>query len=168
MRKLIQSWFVEILIVFVVIIAIIFYGEYYHVLIGVPNHIPSFAESLIIYWMSFIDFFNEIVRGAYLKPMVIGFSGLVLAWLVFRRIRWRLRRSDTFTSINCPKCNYPLVRIKRTLWQRRLSAFLPIRRLFCKKCKWKGLRIKSYDMIDVPSLGNRAQQKTATIKSSGE
>lgn len=164
MRKFLNSWFVEIILVVSVVSAFYLYGAYADIISESFVFVPGLAEAIIVNWLAFLDFFNDLVRGVYLKSLLIGVLGLTVVWLIFRRIRWRMRRSDVLTSMHCPKCSYPLVRIKRTTTQHYISMILPLRRLFCKKCKWSGVRIKSYDFADTPSVGNRMQQRTESIK----
>ena len=66
------------------------------------------------------------------------------ALLIAVRIRYRLLRSVRWTSPTCPKCGSDLARIRRTSFDRFLSAsFLPgARRYQCRNqsCDWQGLK----------------------------
>lgn len=85
----------------------------------------------------------------YLNPwFIIGMLGIGLFMLlVLWRLLFRLRATERFTSTHCPKCDYPLSRIKRTNVQRMFSKIVPVRKFYCKRCRWNGLRIKPYKPI---------------------
>lgn len=71
-------------------------------------------------------------------------AALLILILILWRLFWRFRTIESFTSTVCPRCGYPLSRIKRTNWQRKVSRVLPLRRFHCKKCRWTGVRLKPY------------------------
>jgi len=58
------------------------------------------------------------------------------------RIIWHLRSIDKLTSDKCPQCGNQMIRIKRTAFQRSIGKMIPNRKLYCKKCRWQGIRLK--------------------------
>lgn len=72
--------------------------------------------------------------------ILIVLSLLVLTW----RIRYRLRRSPSYAGTTCPACGGSLHRTRRTLMDRVVNQFVPVRRYRCKNpdCRWTGLRVR--------------------------
>lgn len=69
---------------------------------------------------------------------------ILCAVLIGVRVRYRVLRSERWISPTCPKCGSDLARIRRTSFDRFLSAsFLPdARRYQCRNqaCDWQGLK----------------------------
>jgi small-conductance mechanosensitive channel len=72
--------------------------------------------------------------------ILIALAFVILVW----RVRYRLRRSPSLTEITCPVCGGELRRVRRTLLDRVISQFVPVRRYRCKNldCRWTGLRVR--------------------------
>lgn len=70
---------------------------------------------------------------------------LILAALVaiLWRIRWRMMRSPTLTTLRCPRCSGEIHRVHRHLLDRLISLYVPVRRYRCANgsCRWQGLRV---------------------------
>lgn len=165
-RKFFKSWFFEIAVVVLLLLGIYFYQRISISLDQPSIYISDFGEWLIMTWFAFIDWYNNLLSGNYMEIIAIILASAIFIYVIFIRIRWRIRRSERFTATDCPKCNYPLSRIKRTEFQRMISNILPIRRLFCKKCRWKGTRIKPIDSVfKDSSTQQHLQSRTEPIKS---
>jgi hypothetical protein len=74
----------------------------------------------------------------------IGYA-LILgaAVAILLRIRWRLMRAPSLTSIRCPRCRADLHRVHRRTLDHAIDWYVPVRRYRCanRQCNWDGLRI---------------------------
>jgi hypothetical protein len=70
--------------------------------------------------------------------LILGAVG-ALSW----RVRWRLMRSVSLSTLRCPKCGGSLHRVHRRFLDRAISRFVPVRRYRCSnhECHWNGLRV---------------------------
>jgi hypothetical protein len=70
---------------------------------------------------------------------------LVLAALVLivYRLRWRLARRPSLTTLRCPRCGGSLHRVHRLSRDRLVSLVVPVRRYRCsrRECRWSGVRV---------------------------
>ncbi len=84
-------------------------------------------------------------------PMLLGVL-LALIW----RVRWRLERTPSLTTLLCPRCKSDLHRIHRRTSDRLLGLFIPLRRYRCsnRECGWSGLRVASGHQAHSPSLSD--------------
>ncbi|OQA46820.1 MAG: hypothetical protein BWY52_00525 [Chloroflexi bacterium ADurb.Bin325] len=75
--------------------------------------------------------------------LLILAATVALLW----RVRWRLRRSETFTALRCPRCGGSVYRKHRRSGDRLISIFVPVRRYRCanSECRWQGLRVTPVD-----------------------
>lgn len=92
-------------------------------------------------WSSAADWF----KGFSLSDATafILLAGVII--LAGLRLRWRIIRLPRLQSAHCPRCtSVELKRIHRH-WFEHLPALLgiPVRRYWCKKCGWRGLRINA-------------------------
>ena len=67
--------------------------------------------------------------------------GAVVAVLL--RIRWRLMRAPSLTSVQCPRCRSDLHRVHRQALDHAINWYVPVRRYQCtnRECNWRGLRV---------------------------
>jgi len=144
-KKLSRSWLIDLVVGLIAITLI--YSVFNFRFIAAEWLAPlvsSFNFSLD--WLS--DFWNnsyQIVRQTISLNLLakVGAVALLLLLIIWRLL-WRLRTIESLTATVCPKCGYPLSRVKRTNWQRQVSRILPLRRFHCKKCRWTGVRLKPY------------------------
>ncbi|MGM0588126.1 MAG: hypothetical protein ACQETE_06935 [Bacteroidota bacterium] len=100
------------------------------------------TEGALVWVTDASQWLHDLVTGLNMKVLLSGGAAVGVIVLSIWRLMWRLRSSARFTGTECPHCGYPLSRIRRTDFQRKVSKIIPIRRFYCKKCKWKGLRLK--------------------------
>lgn len=142
LKKLYRSWLFEFLLISVLLFVIIAYFNH-EIFAGyvseIENWVVEKGPSMVT------GFSGEFL--ALLSPKILAgfFGGLVLFLIIVWRILWRFRKSAKLKTYTCPKCSNPLVRIHRKGWQKALSKMLPVRRLYCRKCNWRGLRLKEID-----------------------
>ena len=123
------------------------------------------AKQLIQLFDESLQFANETITPLLFLKI---FAAIVILYLLLWRLIWRMRTFDKLTSTECPKCGYPLSRIKRTPLQRVASRLIPIRRFHCKKCRWTGARLKPYKPIplDIQEGAYRAYSQSEKIDTS--
>jgi hypothetical protein len=90
-----------------------------------------------------ISFITDIITHTRLSN-AIGYL-LILAALgaLVLRVRWRLMRAPTLTTIRCPECGGEIHRVHRHTVDYLINVFVPVRRYRCsnRECRWYGLRI---------------------------
>jgi hypothetical protein len=75
---------------------------------------------------------------------VVGLAFIAVALIVIAlRARWRLERSPSLTTLQCPRCGGGIYRIHRRFLDRLVSNMVPVRRYRCfdAECRWSGLRV---------------------------
>ena len=164
-KRFLQSWLIDAFVVLSII------------LVSIVLFRPELKDAVFAWMQSHVHIFEQIslwlelgktTTGKILTPTRIGVFGAVAASLYFLiwRTLWRMRRGKVFTSTNCPKCDTPMQRINRTLFQKYLSEMVPMRRFYCKPCKKKHLRIKPFfqespepETKNIPSTPDRIHIK---------
>jgi hypothetical protein len=77
---------------------------------------------------------------------VVGLVLILTAVIVVAlRVRWRLMRAPSLTTLQCPRCEGDLYRVHRHRRDRLVSLVVPVRRYRCSKpeCGWCGIRVVS-------------------------
>ncbi len=81
---------------------------------------------------------------------------LILAAMVaiFLRVRWRLIRTPSLTTLLCPRCRGSIHRVHRRLGDRMISWFVLVHRYRCsnRECRWSGLRVATSGRSPEPTL----------------
>lgn len=103
----------------------------------------AFADDFALWVNHILGWMHDTATGITLRFLIIIISAVGIVFLIGWRVLWRLRESKRLAGTDCPHCGYPLSRIRRTDFQRKISKVIPFRRFYCKKCKWKGLRLKA-------------------------
>ncbi|TNE74337.1 hypothetical protein EP331_02255 [bacterium] len=141
-RKFIKSWYFEVSLVLIAVLGII-----YILNIGaVHSWAKQTIHTLSGGYSQLLNEFQNMLHSENSLKIIGGiialfFSTVLLVW----RMVWRLQGSKKYTSTTCPRCEEPLVRVKSHGWQKKLRPILPLRRLYCRNCGWKGTRIKGSD-----------------------
>jgi hypothetical protein len=67
--------------------------------------------------------------------------GAVIALVL--RVRWRLVRTPSLTTLRCPRCGAGIHRAHRRYSDRLMCIIVPVRRYRCsnQECRWDGLRV---------------------------
>jgi|AntRauTorcE11898_2_1112593.scaffolds.fasta_scaffold09989_2 hypothetical protein len=162
-RKIYRSWLFETILALVLLIVGIAYFN--------RDFVSEYASEAGK-WMT--DRGPDMIVGlsesilALLSPKMLALilGGLVLFLVILWRIIWRFRKSARMKTYSCPRCSQPLVRIHRKGWQKAMSKVMPIRRLYCRKCGWRGLRLKEVDNtpMDSNSTGETTKYNIDKIK----
>lgn len=142
LKNLIKSWYLEGIIGVIATLIILYYLN--------KDSISRWLEESKIDTQNIlkdsVSAFFSFIKGPEGKRIIfLSIGAIVVLLLLFWRILWRLQRSVKFTSTTCPDCNSPLVRVNRKHWQKIVSKLIPLRRLYCRNCGWKGVRIKGND-----------------------
>jgi hypothetical protein len=77
---------------------------------------------------------------------VVGLVLILAAVIaVALRVRWRLMRMPSLTTLQCPRCEGDLYRVHRHRRDRLVSWIVPVRRYRCShpECRWCGIRVVS-------------------------
>lgn len=154
-RKLYRSWLFEALLIALLLLVAFAYLNREHV---------AEVASLVSEWVSekgpgaVTGFLESLATLLSPKVLLLMGGGLAVVLLVLWRILWRIRKSPKFKTNTCPRCSQPLVRIHRKGWQKAVSKVLPLRRLYCRKCGWRGLRFK--EVSSIPSDSNGTGETT--------
>lgn len=119
------------------------------------------VEALVVWLFSTLEP-SQLLSSIEISLLLTIIAAFVFTAVVFARIRWRLRNSERLTNTHCPSCSFPLSRIKRKNWQRSVSKLMPFRRFYCKRCNWKGLRIKSNENIPLDTGQSYHNSRTRT------
>ena len=74
---------------------------------------------------------------------MILLTGAVVA--ILYRVRWRLMRTPSLTTIRCPQCDADIHRVHRHALDRLIDIIVPVRRYRCgnSDCQWDGLRVST-------------------------
>ncbi len=76
--------------------------------------------------------------------LMVGILIVVAGFFVALRARWQFLHAARYTERVCPVCGGPIVRVRRSEWQRIMGKvfFLPTRKYQCRnpECRWTGLR----------------------------
>jgi hypothetical protein len=75
---------------------------------------------------------------------VLGLALILMALLAISlRVRWRLVRSASLTTLRCPRCGGGIHRVHRRWGDRVVSGLVPVRRYRCsnRECRWCGFRV---------------------------
>jgi surface antigen len=67
--------------------------------------------------------------------------GAVIALVL--RLRWRLVRAASLTTLRCPRCGAGIHRAHRGFRDRLMCLIVPVRRYRCsnQECRWDGIRV---------------------------
>jgi hypothetical protein len=144
-QRIWQDWWVELLVVFLVLLAIFLLLERTNIRQTLFAWLKALLAGLERLISNFVQYVVGLVRGTTLSDLVAYLLLLIVAVLVVWRIRWRLMSSSRFTEIKCPSCGNDLHRIHRHTWDRVVNLFVPVRRYQCKNrdCRWRGLRVQT-------------------------
>lgn len=160
-KKILRSWIIDTILLLVIVggTYLAFNYQYYQqeILIPLLGSLDVNIEQMIMSANQSLTSVRDLLS---LKVLFQIIGGIVAILFIIWRILWRIRDIERFNSTDCPKCGYPLSRIKRTSFQRLISKILPIRRFYCKKCRWKGLRIKPNDTIPLDVHSSSIQSIT--------
>jgi hypothetical protein len=77
---------------------------------------------------------------------IVGIVLILAAVIVVTlRVRWRLMRMPSLTTLSCPRCEGGLHRVHRHRRDRLVSLIVPVRRYRCSnpECRWCGIRVVS-------------------------
>ena len=141
--RLLREYRVEIAWFFVVIIGLFLLFER----LSIRSTLIHWLRSSLTTVMGIAGRLDD-AMGAFLASLtvsvVIGTVLLIAAVVgILARVRWRLLRSRSLTTVRCPVCKGELHRIHRSGFDRALSRFVPVRRYRCASptCRWSGLRV---------------------------
>ena len=84
----------------------------------------------------------------------LGFTLILGAvFAIVLRIRWRLVRTESLTTLRCPRCDGQIHRVHRRLGDRVLGWFVPVRRYSCsnRECQWCGIRVATSEHGPAPT-----------------
>lgn len=83
-----------------------------------------------------------IYLGDYDGLVLILFSVIALLVATIIALRFFLRRSARLNSDRCPVCGGKMRRIRQIPWARMCASVLPLRTLYCSRCRQKSVRVK--------------------------
>jgi predicted RNA-binding Zn-ribbon protein involved in translation (DUF1610 family) len=142
-KRLTKSWLIDVLLI--TVLAVGLYAALNLEAVQQQWLEPlkqMFAEDFDVWFQNLLAWMHDTATGITLRLILIIGGALGVIFLMAWRLLWRLRESTRYTGTDCPRCGYPMSRIRRTDLQRKISKVIPIRRFYCKKCKWKGIRLK--------------------------
>jgi len=90
---------------------------------------------------------DNAVADAIARLTLSNALGLVLilgaVFAIVLRVRWRLIRAESLTTLRCPRCGGSIHRVHRRAGDRVVGWFVPVRRYRCsnKECRWGGIRV---------------------------
>jgi hypothetical protein len=92
-----------------------------------------------------IDWLTGLAGRLTVSSLLGAFLLAVAAYVLVRRVRWRVMTSPRYTTRECPRCGGELHRVHRTRLDRALNLLVPVRRFRCRnrECRWEGLRVGS-------------------------
>lgn len=125
------------------------------------EYLKTDVEAMVLWLFALLEP-SRILSGVELNVILVTLIFILAAIAVLARLRWRLRNSERLTSTHCPTCSFPLSRIKRKNWQRSISRLMPFRRFYCKRCDWKGLKIKSNENVPLDTGQSYHNSRTRT------
>jgi hypothetical protein len=138
-----QDWWVEILAVVFVLLAIFLLVERMDIrktlfawLVGLLDGLGSLGRNLV-------TGIRRFVQTTTLSDLTAYVLILIVLGLIVWRTRWRLMTLPSLTAQECPHCGGELHRIHRRGLDRLVSLYVPVRRYQCRNrdCHWQGLRV---------------------------
>ena len=89
------------------------------------------------------------VDGVFSRLTPSNLLGIILltgaAVGILYRVRWRLMRTPSLTTIRCPQCDAGIHRVHRHTLDRLIGIIVPVHRYRCSNsdCRWDGLRVST-------------------------
>jgi len=79
---------------------------------------------------------------------------LVAVLAIVLRLRWRLIRAESLTTLRCPRCGGSIHRVHRRTRDRLVGWFVLVRRYRCsnKECRWCGIRVATGEHGPEPTV----------------
>jgi len=107
-------------------------------------HWATLGAQRTLYVLGYVD---NAVSDSIASISLSNALGLVLivaaGVAIVLRIRWRLIRTASLTTLRCPRCSGSIRRVHRRWGDRVVSWFVPVRRYRCanRECHWCGIRV---------------------------
>lgn len=145
LRRLLKSYRFELGWLAVVAFGVFLLQERMNIRVSLARWLRTGLSVILRDIARFDDALRAFVHGLSVSDAIGYLLILVALVAIVLRLRWRLIRSPSLTTIACPRCGGEIHRVHRRLRDRIIGVLVPARRYRCsnRECRWEGLRVTS-------------------------